>query len=354
MEPIVLWQTKWSHGPYVPMYLFFGGLTAGIFIIAVLLDFLSWGWKRGEILSKVGAYSAVVTLALAGFFLTVHLGKPERGLAFPLFFTNYNSWMTRGGWIVGSTSPLIVLYAALRYFGIRSWLRRLVGLVGIPAAALFTVYTGVLLSQAGFVPLWSKQFLPLLFLNSGLTTGLAATGFIFLLAWPFLKVEEMDPWPIVRWVSLMLVVFILLELYELYAFMTFLRISDQRAPTGQFMTPHGGAMAYQYVTGFPADMALEEVWKTPHRWERITRYITESGLAPWFWWGVIGVGLIIPLVLTLIEFLVRPLARWIAMLKFALVLVGGALLRFVIVWGGNLKAPLAFPPSKWPIPLGGG
>jgi hypothetical protein len=42
--------------------------------------------------------------------------------------------------------------------------------------------------------------------------------------------------------------------------------------------------------------------------------------------------------------------KWILIVKFVLVLVGGLMLRYVVVWGGDLKAPLAFPPSMWPIP----
>ncbi len=324
MEPIQLWQTKWSHGPYVPMYLFFGGLTAGVFIVAVLTDLLGMKWKRADLVSKVATYSGVVVLALAGFFLMVHLGKPERGLAFPLFFTNYNSWITWGGWIVGASSALLMLYAVLRYFTVRPWVRRWLGVLSLPVLALLALYTGFLLSHAGFVPLWSKQFLPVLFLNSGLTTGLAAVGFVFLLAWPYLRDRNGDPRRVVRWVSLAVAVFILLELYELYKFMTFLETSGQHPPTGQFVAPKGGTRAYAYVT--------------------------QGALAPWFWWGIIGAGLGLPLVLTLVEFLVRPWARVVATAKFALILIGGAILRFVIVWGGDLKAPLAFPPSKWPIP----
>ncbi|MFQ6030146.1 MAG: NrfD/PsrC family molybdoenzyme membrane anchor subunit [Dehalococcoidia bacterium] len=331
MEPIVLWQSQWSHNAYVPLYLFFGGLTAGVFIVAVLADLVGIKWKRFETFSKVAGYSAIVTLGLAGFFITVHLGKPERGMAFPIFFTNYGSWMTRGGWIVGTSGALLALYDALWYFGARPLVRRVVGIIGIPFLAMLAVYTGLLLSGGGLVlvPLWSQKFLPLLFLNSGITTGLAGAGFIFLLAWPFLGARDEDPQRIVRWVSLAVVVFILLELYELYNFMAFLEASGRRTPTGQFVAPKGGALAYEYVT--------------------------KGKLAPWFWGGVIGVGLTIPLVLTLVEFFVRPWARVVATTKFALILIGGAILRFVIVWGGDLKAPLDFPPSKWPVPpLAGG
>jgi hypothetical protein len=44
----------------------------------------------------------------------------------------------------------------------------------------------------------------------------------------------------------------------------------------------------------------------------------------------------------------------VAVVKFLSVLAGGYILRLVVVWGGDLKAPLPFPPSSWPVPgLGG-
>ena len=45
---------------------------------------------------------------------------------------------------------------------------------------------------------------------------------------------------------------------------------------------------------------------------------------------------------------------WALYAKFALVLVGGILLRYTVVWGGDLKTPLIFPPSVWPVPTLGG
>ena len=331
MEPIILWQTKWSYSLHVPLYLFFGGLTSGIFLAAVVADLLERQWQGAALVSKVSSYSAIVTLALAGFFLTVHLGKPERGLAFPLFFTNYDSWMTRGGWIVGAGTLLVLLYAALWYRGGAAWVRRLVGLVGLPVLLMLAVYTGLLLSRGTFVPLWSSKYLPVLFLNSGVTTGLAASGLVGLVALWFRGPQPQAAHSVVRWISMAVALFILLELFEIYNFMTYLAGSGQHAPTGEFVAPKGGAHVYQYVT--------------------------RGALAPWFWWGVIGLGLTAPLLLTLVEFLLdwraRPL-RWRNVLftapKFALVLLGGVLLRCVIVWGGDLSAPLDFPPSVWPIP----
>jgi len=60
-------------------------------------------------------------------------------------------------------------------------------------------------------------------------------------------------------------------------------------------------------------------------------------------------------VLTVVEFVAelggRTIANAVAAVKFASVLAGGLILRFVIVWGGDIKAPLSFTPSTWQIPL---
>lgn len=361
MEPLVLWQQKWGSDLFISAYLFLGGLTAGVVLAACVADLLSIKFRRFELLSRAAAITAVPLLALAGFFLTIHLGKPERGLGFPLFFTNYESWMTRGGWVVGTDAPLVVVYAALWYFRVFPGVRRILAVIGIPAQLFLATYTGFLLGGAWFVPLWSRKFLPLLFLNSALTTGVAATGLIFLLVWPLLGETGDDPRRILRWVGVILALLVLAELYELRQFMVHLasRAPDKAivltTPRGEFESPAGSRMAYEYVTGGPG-----YPWKllqgSPAEAAQAVR--PRKTLAPWFWWGIVGVGLTLPLLLTLLEFLSdifsSRLATGVAAVKFALVLVGGFLLRVVIVWGGDLKAPLPFPPSVWPVPgLGG-
>jgi formate-dependent nitrite reductase membrane component NrfD len=233
--------------------------------------------------------------------------------------------MTRGGWIVGTASPIVVLYAALWYFGVRAAWRRIVGIIGLPLVVMMAIYTGLLLSSAGFVALWSQKYLPILFLNSGLTTGLAAAGLITLLAWPFMahKAGPDDLKTVTRWVSAGVIVLILFEMFELYSFMNYLRSGVERVAFGRVVPPQAGDLAYQYVT--------------------------RGELAPWFWVGVVGVGLTLPLILGVMEFALgwfqRPFFKATAMAKFSLILIGGVILRFVIVWGGSLKAPLEFPVS---------
>jgi formate-dependent nitrite reductase membrane component NrfD len=476
MDTIVFLQDKWSHNAFVPLYLFFGGLAAGMFIVAVATDLAGIWSRRATAAARFVAYGLLPCLVLAGFFLTFHLGKPERGLLFPIFFTNYNSWMTRGGWNVGFATLFMIGYAVLWFFGAGSVLRRVVGVVGLIPAVGLALYTGLLLSGAWYVPLWSGKYLPPLFLVSGLNTGLAGAGVALLLAWPWLGLRDIGPRPVIRWFGIALVVLVLFEGWELYRFMRDLGsegllTGHESAPTterfqykvesggslapgsyvavvtwvgdatgveegmsadtsieitqsnsqliivaprrpgvtynvylgpshaeaqqvaaniapresvaiqnisrgglnlplniqtgGEFLAPSGGRLAYRYLTGGPAypsalfggtaEAALSgavSVGATPHVFHDLPH---GRNLSAWFWFGVVGLALVIPIALTVVEFAAelggRTIANGVAAVKFASVLVGGLILRFVIVWGGDIKAPLSFTPSIWPIPL---
>jgi formate-dependent nitrite reductase membrane component NrfD len=476
MDTIVFLQDKWSHSAFVPLYLFFGGLASGMFIVAVATDIASIWSRRATVAARIVAYGVLPILLLAGFFLTIHLGKPERGLLFPIFFTNYNSWMTRGGWILGVATIFMIVYAVLWFFGTGSSLRRLIGIVGLIPAVGLALYTGLLLSGSWYVPLWSREYLPPLFLNSGLNTGLAAAGLITLVAWPWLGLRDIGSRPIIRWFGIALVVLMLFEGWELYRFMRDLRsqgllsghesaatterfqykvepggslgsgtyvaivtwvgnatgveegmsadtpiqlsqpnsqiiIVTPRKPGvsyniylgpshneaqqiagnlgpresvaiqnfrpgginlplniqtgGEFLAPSGGRLAYRYLTGGPAypsalfggtaEAALSgavSVGATPQVFHSLPH---GRDLSAWFWFGVVGLALVVPIVLTIVEFASelgsRSIANGVAAVKFASVLVGGLILRFVIVWGGDIKAPLSFTPSTWQIPL---
>ena len=476
MDTIVLLQDKWSHNAFVPLYLCFGGLAAGMFIVAVATDLAGIWSRRAAAAARFIAYGLLPVLALGGFFLTIHLGKPERGILFPIFFTNYNSWMTRGGWILGVTALFMILYAVLWFFAAGWLLRRIVGLVGLVPAVGLALYTGLLLSGSWYVPLWSGAHLPPLFLTSALNTGLAAAGLAVLCAWPWLGLGDIGARPIIRWFGVALAVLILFESWELYRFMRDLRsqgllTGHEGAPTterfqykveqggslgagtyvavvtwvgdatgveegmsadtaiqitqpqsrlvivaprkpgviynvylgpshnearqvaanlapresvaienlsrrslnlpinidtgGEFLAPSGGRLAYRYLTGGPAypaalfggtaEAALSgavSVGSTPRVFNEMPH---GRDLAAWFWFGVVGVALAVPIILTVIEFVAEfgggTIANTVAAVKFASVLVGGLILRFVIVWGGDVKAPLSFTPSIWPIPL---
>ena len=332
MESIILMNSKWGNDIFVPMYLFFGGLSGGLFVIAVATDLLGIKFKQFEKFSRLTSFLVLPVLALAGAFIAFHLGKPERGILFPFFFKNYNSWLVIGGWSVGLAIPLVAAYAALWYYKIDATIRRVLGVIAFPILGFVSFYTGLLLSGAKFVPLWSQEYLPYLFLNSGVLTGLAGSGLMFVLYQTYGSSKSEDSSGVLRIMGYAIIFFVLVELFELQRFMDHLSSNPVKIDnSGYFVAPNGSAMAYEYVT--------------------------QGVLAPWFWWGIIGIGLTLPLFLSFVEMLfeklIKPYADWVSGVKFASILSGGIILRFVIVWGGELKAPLTVLPQLNQIPLGG-
>jgi len=332
MESIILMNSKWGNDIFVPMYLFFGGLSGGLFVIAVATDLLGIKFKQFEKFSRLTSFLVLPVLALAGAFIAFHLGKPERGILFPFFFKNYNSWLVIGGWTVGLAIPLVAAYAALWYYKIDATIRRVLGVIAFPILGFVSFYTGLLLSGAKFVPLWSQEYLPYLFLNSGVLTGLAGSGLMFVLYQTYGSSKSEDSSGVLRIMGYAIIFFVLVELFELQRFMHHLSSNPVKIDnSGYFVAPNGSAMAYEYVT--------------------------QGVLAPWFWWGIIGIGLTLPLFLSFVEMLfeklIKPYADWVSGVKFASILSGGIILRFVIVWGGELKAPLTVLPQLNQIPLGG-
>jgi hypothetical protein len=136
-----------------------------------------------------------------------------------------------------------------------------------------------------------------------------------------------------------------------------LPVPENLETSGRFLESAGGPLAYRYVTGGP-DYPGRILGSRPAEATAERSLVQVAGgratLAPWFWWGVVGLALIVPVGLSVVEALGElggpRLANAVAGLKFLAVLAGGLVLRFVMVWGGDLKAPLAFPPAKFPIP----
>jgi len=154
--------------------------------------------------------------------------------------------------------------------------RRVVSLVGTIAGFFIAAYTGVLLSATA-LPLWREaRLMGALFLASGASTGMAAISLLLYLAGEsagegFKKIKRADRYAI------------MFEILVLAAFVFLL-----------------GSAAGPLVTG---------------------------QLAPLFWGGLVAVGLVLPLLVDVTGLKVP------GAIPAALVLVGGFILRYVIVMG---------------------
>lgn len=173
----------------IPVYLFLGGLAAGIMFFAGL--FLVLGKeKEMETTVKWAPFLVPVSLVLGLFALFLDL---KHQLFFWRLYTTIRmeSPMSWGAWTLMIITPLSFLWAGSylkEAFPNWKWplsilddvekliikFRKHIAWAMMFLAVILGVYTGILLSAFNARPLWNTSILGPLFLVSGMSTGLAA------------------------------------------------------------------------------------------------------------------------------------------------------------------------------------
>lgn len=177
----------------IPVYLFLGGLVAGLMILSGY-HILRAHWDRDR---AHGHYVTAPLLSLAllsAGMLALFLDLEHPLYVWRLYLTfRIASPMSWGSWILLFVYPalgasaLLTLPAALprltraapplgRIAGTMNTAPRVVQLIGfanVGLGAMLGIYTGVLLSALGARPLWNSALLGPLFLFSGLSTAAA-------------------------------------------------------------------------------------------------------------------------------------------------------------------------------------
>lgn len=285
----------------IPVYLFLGGVVAGMMILLALMELRS-GHRPRSVASQLMPAVAVALLSLGMGTLFLDL---EHKLHVLRFYTTFEptSPMSWGSWILLLVYPILLLQLLGGMGeGLRAATRALLGqrlgggllafadahrrgvlIAAMAVGAGLGIYTGLLLGTMHARLQWSSAALGPLFLTSGLSTGAA-----LLLLFPLHKDEAQA---LVRWDSIAIVVEMLLI----------------------------GVMLLGLVTdGGPARMAARNLLGGP--W------------TPYFWSLVILAGLVTPLLLNLLEMRAHLKATFVAP---ALVLLGGLALRWIIVAAGQ-------------------
>jgi formate-dependent nitrite reductase membrane component NrfD len=150
------------------LYFFFGGLTAGSFLLSF---WAGYGKENLRHLAKISAVIATISLMIGLLLLVFHLERPFQFWRILITFkpTSTTSW---GAWILNIFFVVSVLYS---YF----WLREKpaaalkLGYIGLPLVIYIGMYTGFLLMQMSGNPLWESALLPWMFLVSGLISAIA-------------------------------------------------------------------------------------------------------------------------------------------------------------------------------------
>jgi formate-dependent nitrite reductase membrane component NrfD len=336
MEGTVFIFWNWT----VAVYLFVAGVSAGAFAISALAYFL--GEEKYQEITRIGAYIAPFPLMFGLLFLIYDLERPY--LFWKLMVTlQVHSIMSLGAWLLLIFSVLSFVYfylwlpdrfdvvewirktppnwdkwAIVRMFktsplleklhrknlnGLRGW----VGMVGIPVSLLVGIYTGVLLGALAARPFWNNPMLPMLFLVSALKTGTASICLIgcFVKGFEGMSREKMETNKfIIHSIDFFLMIL------SIIAFILFV--------FGLYASPRSSVEAAGLIMG---------------------------GEFTFLFWGVaVVVGVLLPLSLEVYELIphfishvsMREHNPWISGAVTVSVLLGGFVLRYVVVYAGQV------------------
>lgn len=277
-------------GSIIAWYLFLAGLGAGAFATSAFL-----GWRHPEATSmrKVGHVIAPVVVAVGLVLLMV---DAEAGLHNPLRFfyllSNFGSVMTWG--VVFLSLFMIIAIAALVLDILKKNVPTWLDIAGVVMAFAVAVYTGALLGVCNTFPLWNTALLPILFLVSAMSAGAAS---VLLVA----VVKHADEF---NRVGVLKKFHFCLPIIELILVASLLFITSFNSPAG---------------------------------FESVMNLVVGEYALP-FWLGLVVIGLIMPTALetwllffTAKEFEESRKAHWISFVSDVGVLVGGFLLRLLIV-----------------------
>ena len=166
-------QKEW--GWMVITYLFLGGAGAGLFLAAVYITH-PWAETLGLLLLIVGT-----------LFLMLDLGRPGR--FWRAFLRARTSWISRGCFFIAALVLLgtVHILAELNIFEsgmLAAFLR-----IGAAAAAVSVmIYTGFVLAPSPAIPFWNSTFFPMIFFAYSLLAGID----FLILASPVLPAPAID------------------------------------------------------------------------------------------------------------------------------------------------------------------
>lgn len=310
-------------------YLFLAGMGAGAMAVSgsVLLRG-GGGLLAGEHfrIARYGALLAPPLLIVGTGMIVFDLGTFQVGLRdfdiaklfklMNLFKTINLSPMSIGSWVLGVCILLSLGYAwtfvspEAREEDRNRRFRRYLAWAGIPVAVAVAVYTGILLGAMPSRPFWNSQILGLLFLLSGLSTGVAGILFLFAIH----RKEETN--------------------------------AKGRQDTGYILAASDALLiGFELVVIFLFIMFAHLTVGDPA--QAIAVILPGGSLAILFWIGVVLFGLIVPCLVELHHVLPRLVLQKPYLVKRSvevsigvLVLLGGFLLRYVIVAAGQVTGPV--------------
>ncbi len=198
----------------IPVYLYLAVVAGGAYLTGASACYIRARREAGPCcleneIARWGFMLSVAAAAGAGLAVLSHLAVIYRAILFPIYLTNFGSWITIGTWILVGLSVFAVVCLVLQLFGENAaaddgaslFPRAIVARLGVldtldelvdrvrppmnvfaglhvvgSLLALATIYTGFELAIVETVPLWNEPVLvPALFLISGVAAGIGLT-----------------------------------------------------------------------------------------------------------------------------------------------------------------------------------
>lgn len=282
----------------IPLYLFLGGLAAGILFFAALYTIQG---KADKYPTAVKIAPLITPFALVLGLIALFLDLKHKLYFWQLYTTlRLESPMSWGAWTLMVVTPLSFVWSALNIRQIfpnwdwrYSWVKNIEAFfrkniitfswILLIFSLILGVYTGILFSAFNARPLWNTSILGPLFLASGLSAGAAAIVLISKNHFERKQMAKIDL--IIIGVELFLII---------HMFMGFLASTQVQIDA--------------------ASLFLGGPYTTP------------------FWLFVVTLGMVFPAVLEILELNGYRMPRWLAPV---LILFGSLMLRFIIAYAGQ-------------------
>ncbi|MFQ5899734.1 MAG: NrfD/PsrC family molybdoenzyme membrane anchor subunit [Candidatus Methylomirabilia bacterium] len=291
-------QDVW--GWKVAIYLFVSGTGAGAYAVGMVTQRLGSDWSPA---AAAGLLLGPALVMPATLLLIWDLGRPAGFLRAGR--RPASSWISRGVMILSGFIIVGGLHGTLSvwpwgWLGPSDRLTLVLSPLGALLALSTMLYAGLLLGAVRPIPFWSTPVLPLLFLVSSLSTGIMAVDLTLTLRQAVTGATESSALGGLRQADLLLLTL------EAVAIACYIGLSHATA-------------------GSRASIAL----------------LTRGTLAPRFWAGVVAGGVALPFLIQLLEVTwAVPAAMALSLVSSLAGLLGGLLLRHVVVAGG-VKEPFS-------------
>ena len=173
----------------IPLYLFLGGLAAGIMFFAA---FYTIKGKTDKFQTTVRIAPFIAAIALVLGLLALFLDLKHKLFFWRLYTTfRIDSPMSWGAWVLMAITPITFIWCALninvlfpKWNWKFQWIKDILAFVKkhiisiswitLLLSIILGIYTGILFSAFNARPLWNTSILGPLFLSSGLSAGAAA------------------------------------------------------------------------------------------------------------------------------------------------------------------------------------